>query len=864
MAPHRKYLLAALFLHMAPLTIACTDEQVASPGGARFQILDGSAMTDAGALSPAADTAASRPDARGPGTRHVEIKGGKLLIDGKPTFLYGGELHYFRTRDKGFDAAKTHALWARALDAMKQAGMNLVTTYAPWDYHQRSATWWDFTGARDVGKFIDMACQRGLYVIYKPGPLITAEWPRGFGTFGAVPTWWKKAHPETLVRKANGDYFTYSFSLTPDPSQRQPTYLHPTFLADVKTWYARAMAPVRRHLGKCLIGVQLDNETNMYWGDRFGDVDYSATALAHYRAWLKSRYKTVAALNSTYGAQYASFAAVQPPNKAPSSSVKERPKNPWYADWYWAGQAYSRDYLQRLRKMIEDLGFKEPDVMITTNDGPFALLFENFKMRNGLMHDGPTKNPIGITGLDLYPKQMPTNKNLQDQPFQSDYFTRLYDHYNDLATGAQGYVYGAELQGGFFSFPMLGRPTVRVEATSQLMARTVGRGLKGGAFYILAEGYNLDSSKYEYQAALSGDGTRRPRYKTMATWGKMLAREGAELLGATEVTNKVVVLVNGNYQVPQAGVLDDMQRFFAVEYPALFGWLAAASINPEVRDTRLITLADLKRFKVAFYANPDFVDDRTATLLRDYADAGGVLVTTLWPGQVNSRFVSSPATRRLCALYPAKPKGYWQWKNTARAGEVNFKLPGEGADRATSFWYTTFWEAAGAAVEPFARERRAFTGKDGALVGYVARDGGKVRAFLGTSVYSRFNMNDYYTWKPQEVQRAIHLARYLVSLGGEAPIVQTDVARHLAWARRSKARTYLFVINDNSTYDSVHLSFNDMAALGLQASSAATYLVRDALKNTVVGQYTGAALKGSGLTITLPPWTPAVLTVTPR
>ncbi|MEZ4394451.1 MAG: hypothetical protein R3A48_25545 [Polyangiales bacterium] len=48
-----------------------------------------------------------------------------------------------------------------------------------------------------------------MYVIAKPGPLITGEWYNGFGYFGAVPAWWKAADPSSLVRNARGETWSY-------------------------------------------------------------------------------------------------------------------------------------------------------------------------------------------------------------------------------------------------------------------------------------------------------------------------------------------------------------------------------------------------------------------------------------------------------------------------------------------------------------------------------------------------------------------------------------------------------------------------------------------------------------------------------
>lgn len=856
----RALLLASLALPVG-LALACGD--TSSSGGDGGSTSGGGGSSGGGA--PTGGTGGSGATATGgsagaagaggaSGAPHVVLESGELRIDGTPTFLYGGDLHYFRVRAADYDATKTQAMWAESLDLMKAAGMNLVTTYAPWDYHELAAGQWDFGGARDVGKFVQMACERDLWVVFKPGPLITAEWPRGFGTFGAVPAWWKEAHPEALVRNAKGDL--YSYSPTGAVDQRQPSYLHPTYLASVKDWYSHVLAQVKPYLGKCLIALQVDNETNLYWSNRFGDVDYNLIALEHYHAFLATKYGSIANLNARYGTSHAAFGAVPPPTSAPGVTSSTQ-QNPWLADWYWAGQAYSKDYLKTLRQMLEAEGFEQPDVLFFTNDSPFALLFGDLTLRNVLLHDGPTKNESGICGLDLYPKQATTNDELQDQPFQTDFFTRLFDRSADAATGKQAWVYAAELQGGFYSLPALGQPLVRPEATEQILMRSVGRGLKGGAFYVIRDGLNADGSAYDYQAAISATGATTPRYEVMKRWGGFLQKHGVELLRAVEAKNRVAVLTNGAYTAPQGGILDDLQRMTTVEQPALFGWLAAAGFNPEVIDVRTATDAELAEQKVAFYLNPDFQDDATADKLVKYAKAGGVLVTLLWPGRKSDSFSASTASQAFANLYPAADKGLWQWLNAAREGTVNADFAGFKGEL-ESYWYESQWTPSGTAT-PFLWERTQPLGTNGDPVGWVVDDGGKKRAFIGTYVATRFNQDDYYTLPVAELTRATSLARYLAALGGEKPIVEASGVRHLAWGRHTPGRAFLFVVNDEAVDATLTLTIHDLAALGLSATNQ--YVATEALRGTALGTHSGSALT-KGISVGVPKWSGAVVVLT--
>lgn len=846
----RTYLPALVVLSLGCSGSESADTDVANVDGGRDSSAGDAALDDGSPGDSSGGEAAV--DAAPP--PHVVVKDGALRIDGVPTFLYGGDLHYFRARAADFDAAKTQAIWAESLDAMKAAGMNLVSTYVPWDYHNTAEGTWDWSGARDLNKFLSLACDRKMWVVFKPGPLITGEWPKGFGTFGAVPAWWKTKHPEALVKKANGDLWSYS--PTGDTAQRQPTYLHPTYLAAVKDYYERAFAIARPYLGKCLVGVQVDNETNGYWGNRYGEVDYSDTSLAHFRKFVEAKYGTVASLNSAWNSSFAAFSAVAPPTGAPGSGAGERPKNKSYADWYEGGQAYTLEYLRQLRAMMETLGFKEPDVLYLTNDSPFSLGFNDVLVRNVLLADGTIKNQVGLHGLDLYPKQFTTNGDLQDQPFQSDFFTALYNHWSSRAKSTGDFAYAAELQGGFYSAPVVGRPNVRAEATDQLLARTVGRGLKSGSFYVIRDGLNADNGKYDYAAAIDEAGKTTPRYEVMKKWGQMLGTHAASLLRATAVRSSVAVVVDGRYQAPQGGLLDDMQRLWANEAPALFGWLSHAGFEPAVLDARGLTSADLAPYKVVYFLNPDFVYEDTAKLLATYSAAGGTLIDLLWPGRLNDRFLASAATDALSTgLFPAKAEGSWVWPNAGRSGTFNAKYAATNGQH-ESFWYESFWsQPAGVTLEPFAWERTQPLGTNGKLVGYVAKGGGKTRAFLGTSVWTRFNQNDYYTLPEGELSRGKDLARWMTALGGEAPFLVTNKNRALAWARRDGSTVWLFVINDDGAPASITVTLADPARLGLDPTKSFTY-------QDVLGGGAKASGKGS-IGLSLPAFGTAVVKIDP-
>jgi beta-galactosidase GanA len=123
---------------------------------------------------PTAVTTAEGTDA--PTSHTVTFDKYSLMLDGKRTFIWSGELHYWRLPSPD--------LWRDMLQKMKAEGYNATSIYFDWAFHSPKQGVYDLTGVRDVEKLLDIAQEVGIYVIARPGPYINAE-----TSSGGFPGW---------------------------------------------------------------------------------------------------------------------------------------------------------------------------------------------------------------------------------------------------------------------------------------------------------------------------------------------------------------------------------------------------------------------------------------------------------------------------------------------------------------------------------------------------------------------------------------------------------------------------------------------------------------------------------------------------
>lgn len=118
----------------------------------------------------------------------VTHDGQSFSIDGRRIWLLAGSIHYARVPAE---------VWEDRIAAAAQAGLNTIETVCPWYLHEPRKGRFSFSGQADVGRFIQLCQEAGLWVILRPGPYVGDHYDAG-----GLPAWIIEK-PDVKLREAN-------------------------------------------------------------------------------------------------------------------------------------------------------------------------------------------------------------------------------------------------------------------------------------------------------------------------------------------------------------------------------------------------------------------------------------------------------------------------------------------------------------------------------------------------------------------------------------------------------------------------------------------------------------------------------------
>lgn len=147
-----------------------------------------------------------------------------MVRDGHPFFGICGEFYFSR-----YSADE----WEDELIKMKMGGINIVSTYVIWIYHEEIKGHFDWSGNKDLRRFIKLCQKHGLDVILRAGP-----WDHGEVRNGGFPDW---LYGEPCTVRSNDPLYLKYVSRLYEEIGKQ---VHGLFFKD----------------GGPIIGIQLENE----------------------------------------------------------------------------------------------------------------------------------------------------------------------------------------------------------------------------------------------------------------------------------------------------------------------------------------------------------------------------------------------------------------------------------------------------------------------------------------------------------------------------------------------------------------------------------------------------------------------------
>lgn len=156
---------------------------------------------------------------------------GQFLLDEKPFQMIGGEMHPARIPAE---------YWRHRIRMAKAMGLNTVAIYVFWNDHEQQEGKFDFTTeSRNIGEFLRLAREEGVWINFRPGPYCCGEWD-----LGGIPSYLLR-YPDIKLRTIQDERYKKAVA----------RYYHEL---------AKIVRPYLAENGGPILIVQIENEYGSY------------------------------------------------------------------------------------------------------------------------------------------------------------------------------------------------------------------------------------------------------------------------------------------------------------------------------------------------------------------------------------------------------------------------------------------------------------------------------------------------------------------------------------------------------------------------------------------------------------------------
>lgn len=565
--------------------------------------------------------------------KSFNISQGSFESDGKKTFLCSGEIHYFRI---------SRELWDVHLDAACEAGIQTVSSYVPWAWHEHEEGLFDFTGKthpeRDLKTWLLKCKERRLTCILKPGPFILAEF-RGAG----LPDWFMDRYGnEVKMRTRNGEVV----------ASDGVNLFSKAFRDKTAKWYAEIMPLIAENQvskGGPVIMMQVCNEIGVFsWLAH--QADYGGDVKERFIAWLREQYQSLEIINRVWGTSYKSHEAIElpPDGKAAYFSPEDKARD---YDWHRFWRYYYAVYLKELSLEAGKYGIELP-VYHNLPGWIYGQGYEfpvNITMYDELYGD---KSKI-IFGVDHIPEFM-SHRNMHDD--------RII---NDITRAMQGNkpLFAAEFQCGSREYHVVTNP----REMELFYKASLANGLKGWNYYMFSQGKNPPRKGYSgdtfyWFTPLTASGQRTSAFPLVKRINRLVAASEDLIVHSERKADVCVLFYPPYYATELERAVDKASRLVfnpsAIRRPAWFDGLLKAlqllNVDYDMLDLSRCSPEMLKPYRQVWAFCTDQMDAPHQQVLADYALKGGNLI--LFPYLPDREMSMKPCTILRDAL-AVKPSG---------------------------------------------------------------------------------------------------------------------------------------------------------------------------------------------------------------
>lgn len=159
-----------------------------------------------------------------PNGGNIKVNNYYMSVNDVPVVPVMGEFHYSRYPNEQ---------WEEQILKMKSGGVTVIPTYVFWNIHEEKEGQFDWTGDRDLRRFIELCGKHGLDVIVRIGPFDHGE-----------------------IR--NGGFPDWLFTKPLDVRSDDPLYLH--YVGLLYDQIAKQIEGLYYKEGGPIIGIQIENE----------------------------------------------------------------------------------------------------------------------------------------------------------------------------------------------------------------------------------------------------------------------------------------------------------------------------------------------------------------------------------------------------------------------------------------------------------------------------------------------------------------------------------------------------------------------------------------------------------------------------